>query len=956
MAKILRRTLRFFPDVADARTPFHKTTDGVPGESLHLVLVPVVSGSSPVTAPATSTVWSTALCFRPNPQRVDGENCRGPTRAYQTCNTQPCPVGSRDFRTLQCSFFNGQRYKGRMYQWNPYYSSSESRHHKRTSNKDACALVCYANSPRPIVVKFSQRVVDGTTCGNKPKSVCVAGSCVPLGCDNRLNSQLEVDRCGVCGGENRNCASIAKTISFNIKSGYTELLEIPRGARHIKIAERPKSRVTLALKNKAGIFFFNARPSRSHTTQTKLVAGAIMYYYHPIHSGELFRAEGPINESLMVVGFSHKQTSHVTLSYEYTHIKPRSVQHGKKTSSKTSSSSNKGRSSYPWQSLLYQQVLSGKGMVGPKPKSPASRLPSVSSHHNHFNTSSWIRVDDVHSSGSKPKLFDASKTPVVTNERRYDSSPPRQTHPGRRTKPRVEMTTVKEVVREVARTRETETKRFLNNQDRGDETQRRGKEEIRRNSKFNANPNLNANHVPKLHRKRNRKEKKQNRKSTALEHLKHDEVPVFVPRQTSEPRHGKHHGAMHSSNTGRVDPQAKKVHHRERTHSARKESGRHRVSEDFVWRPNKITPCSSTCEPGVQMNFFSCFNNIGNEVSDSHCDQESKPESSHHACTRQPCTPRWVTSTWGSCLASCGDGVQTRTVRCWQMMGPGFDSTVHDYRCSSRTKPPTERPCRDTSACEARWEISGWDKCSSECGYGIQTRHVLCNYANAVCDADQKPSEERSCRNKPCINQWYSSAWSSCSGTCGVRYRKVYCRDVRGRILEDTNCDFNTKPLTVHACGKCKHNWVPQEWGECSVTCGEGVKSRRVICGSTRINKFHIQPDSYCQAIPRPKTVSKCRGPPCGSTWYTTEWSECSQTCGRDGLKTRDVRCHNRDGIPDCDYRSKPHSTDKCNLPPCQDKACRDDGVTKCHRVVTANLCSHWFYQDACCETCKNIS
>ena len=56
--------------------------------------------------------------------------------------------------------------------------NSESGYQKRTATKDACALVCYANSPRPIVVKFSQRAVDGTSCGDKPRSVCVAGSCV----------------------------------------------------------------------------------------------------------------------------------------------------------------------------------------------------------------------------------------------------------------------------------------------------------------------------------------------------------------------------------------------------------------------------------------------------------------------------------------------------------------------------------------------------------------------------------------------------------------------------------------------------------------------------------------------------------------------------------------------------------------------------------------------------------
>ena len=243
----------------------------------------------------------------------------------------------------------------------------------------------------------------------------------------------------------------------------------------------------------------------------------------------------------MLQGYSRRPTSHLTLTYEYTHKKTRSLQHGKKTGS------SKGRSSYPWQSLLYQQVLSGKGMVGPEPKTTGPRVTTFSPRADYFNASSRTKADERQSAESKSS--DVSKASVITKQKNNRNSNPRQTDKTKRPEPHVKMTTMKEDIH----SRDAETDLFLKNQDREEKTQRREKEQVRRHSKSNSN----QNHGSKLHRKRNRKEKKHNRKSSAIQHVKHDEVPVFVPRQTSESNKRKHHGAMHSSNNGREHSQRK---------------------------------------------------------------------------------------------------------------------------------------------------------------------------------------------------------------------------------------------------------------------------------------------------------------------------------------------------------------------------------------------------------------
>ena len=46
---------------------------------------------------------------------------------------------------------------------------------------------------------------DGTPCHDDSNDICVDGECQKLGCDLKLNSNLERDICGVCGGKGEGC-------------------------------------------------------------------------------------------------------------------------------------------------------------------------------------------------------------------------------------------------------------------------------------------------------------------------------------------------------------------------------------------------------------------------------------------------------------------------------------------------------------------------------------------------------------------------------------------------------------------------------------------------------------------------------------------------------------------------------------------------------------------------------
>lgn len=74
---------------------------------------------------------------------------------------------------------------------------------------------------------------------------------------------------------------------------------------------------------------------------------------------------------------------------------------------------------------------------------------------------------------------------------------------------------------------------------------------------------------------------------------------------------------------------------------------------------------------------------------------------------------RWETSRWSECSRTCGEGFQFRTVRCWKMMAPGFDSSVYDELCQAAElqKPITRKACKSKS-CGPQWEISDWSEVS----------------------------------------------------------------------------------------------------------------------------------------------------------------------------------------------------------------------------------------------------
>merc|ERR1711990_945424 len=159
------------------------------------------------------------------------------------------------------------------------------------------------------------------------------------------------------------------------------------------------------------------------------------------------------------------------------------------------------------------------------------------------------------------------------------------------------------------------------------------------------------------------------------------------------------------------------------------------------------------------------------------------------ACNLGPCPTRCKLSDWGdwgSCQkqvgssfqqVSCGGGNKTRTRF---VLNPGTDGQTCPER--SETVPCNEHPC--PIDCELNdWTVSadtdsnGWTECTKTCGGGSQSRartvKIQRQYGGEECG---DPVEQRSCSRTPCAvdcvvsdPNWNETAneWSECSVSCG---------------------------------------------------------------------------------------------------------------------------------------------------------------------------------------------
>uniref|UniRef100_A0A6Q2YCM6 ADAM metallopeptidase with thrombospondin type 1 motif, 9 n=1 Tax=Esox lucius TaxID=8010 RepID=A0A6Q2YCM6_ESOLU len=857
-------------------------------------------------------------CNQPVP-RNGGRYCVGRRMKFRSCNSEPCSKQKKDFREEQCAAFDGRHFNINSLppnvRWVPKYSGIQM--------KDRCKLFCRV-AGSTAYYQLRDRVIDGTPCGPDTNDICVQGLCRQAGCDHVLNSKARRDKCGVCGGDNSSCKTVAGTFNI-VRYGYNEVVRIPSGATNIDVRQhsysgKPEDDNYLAVSNSRGEFLLNGEFVVSMFKREIKVGNALIEYSGSDHVIERINCTDRVEEEIVVQVLSVGNLYNPDVRYSYNiPIEDKPQQ-------------------FFWDAYGPWQECNRPCQGERKRKILCSR------------ESDGVVVSDQRCHGAVRPAMITEPCNAECELRWHVARKSECTVPcgvGYRT---LEIYCAK-ISRADGKTQKVD-ERYCSSQRKPDDKEschgdcNPGGWEYSSWSECSKSCGGGSRRRAAVCGKGDESKCSQRDKLTTVQNCNEFLCPAWKTGEWSEclvtcGKGYKHRQTWCQFAEDRLDD-------RLCDSGSKPESVQTCQQQDCAsWQVGAWGQCTTSCGPGYQMRAVKCVvGSYGSVMDDTECNAATRPTDTQDCelaqCpvshpvpqgTKVPPHPphktQWRFGSWTQCSATCGKGNRMRYVSCRDNQG----GVAEDSACSHLAKPPAREMC-SVGAC-GQWKVLEWTSCSVSCGQGKTTRQIVCvNFSDQMvdaveCDPDDRPATEQECAMSQCpaarssdprpfpppsgsvrsnggdgrggernqAHQWRTGPWGACSSTCagGFQRRVVVCQDENGYTAN--NCEERSKPAEQRSCesGPCPQ-WVYGNWGECTKPCGGGIKTRLVVCQRPNGERFN---DLSCEILDKPPDREQCNTQLCPSNphWSTDQWSSCSATCGK-GRKNRRVRCLTQSGQP----------------------------------------------------------
>eukprot|EP00794_Sanderia_malayensis_P010053 gene10053-11082_t len=140
--------------------------------------------------------------------------------------------------------------------------------------------------------------------------------------------------------------------------------------------------------------------------------------------------------------------------------------------------------------------------------------------------------------------------------------------------------------------------------------------------------------------------------------------------------------------------------------------------------------------------------------------------------------------------------------------------------------------------------------------------------------------------------------YSTCHCTKDGEKVNLGCVDEeKGGFTADLFCKQIQQPsISLKNCNDkqvCLSKWQTTEWKNCSRTCGSGTRTRSLACSLRGESK--IVDNSKCELLERPSDNEICNEIDCQAYTVPLGWSRCSRVCG-DGVRYQKIDCLKRLG------------------------------------------------------------